>query len=939
MRNFKDLIEARGDTAVFTLGRFNPPTTGHEKLIKKLDSVAKQNGSEMYVYPTHSNDPAKNPLPHGLKVAYMKKMYKKYAKNIQISKARNVFEVAKVLFDKGHKSIIMVVGSDRVTEFTKLLEKYNGTKSTHGFYEFESIQVVSAGERDPDAEGVSGMSASKMRAAAADGDKDSFLQGVPSSFKDGDKLYSDVRKNMGILEERDMGDMTDFETVRDAYLTGKIWNVGDVVESKGVSGEVVRKGTNYLSFVSEDGKVHKAWLHDITLDERNYAKEYANYQGKPEQIANRSSRNKARRVMGDKTKIGMDVGHKDNNPLNNDPKNLRNEDPSVNRREPRLRDKPEIEEDMSDYLPNLGKLLKKLNLMIHPKGMQKAVAKYTDIVMKDPKYKNKSNLAVLDIARETTAFTPREFTEYINKLVKKGVLPKELKASYHTEHMGFKEFAAAIQEVKQDSDVKDKKGTQPAKYYAGDMSKSTKDKRDAHFRKKKSGPAPGDADGKTKPSVHTKKFKQMFGEVLPDSATQKDYIDDFEKSDAPQFQGKSKEKRREMAIAAYLSKNESLLNKVMGTLNEDGHTDVASMKNKVKVAMSALEKMQGELSKLGDEESLPTWWTNKVATAVSRLDDMSDYLDTQVEEFQLDEKIAGLVKKADKSGMPYGILKKVYDRGMAAWKTGHRPGTTPQQWAFARVNSFTTKSSGTWGKADSDLAKQVRGEGLEEDPCWDTHKQVGMKKKSGRMVPNCVPKNEEPRIPRKKGQPAGSDKHSDLYTDENPVGTIQGLGFKDVETAKASVKKIIGSGKTHAHKIQAAIAMEQRAKEMGKSAEAAVYRKYIDKMKQKTKEMQEDIKINSWGEITEKDDKSGKELNNPTKGDVKKYKVYVRNDKGNVVKVEFGDPNMEIKRDDPARRKSFRARHNCDQKKDKTTAGYWSCKFWSGKSVTDLMKG
>ena len=938
MRNFKDLIEARGDTAVFTLGRFNPPTTGHEKLIIKLDSVAKQNGSEMYVFPTHSNDPAKNPLPHGLKVAYMKKMYKKYAKNIKISKARNVFEVAKVLYDKGHKSIIMVVGSDRVTEFTKLLEKYNGTKSTHGFYEFDNIQVVSAGERDPDAEGVSGMSASKMRAAAADGDKDSFLQGVPSSFKDGDKLYSDVRKNMGIREERDMGDMSDFEAVRDAYLTGKIWNVGDVVESNGVSGEVVRKGTNYLSFVSEDGKVNKAWLHDITLDERNYAKEYANYHSRPEQIANRSSRNKARRVMGDKTKIGMDVGHKDNDPMNNSPENLRNEDPSVNRREPRLREKPEIEEDLSTYLPNVAKLLRKINIIAHPKGMEKLIKKFAKISMNDPKYKNKPNLAAVDVARETDAVTPREFIQYINKLVDKGVLPKELKAEVQYEHMGFREFAAAIQEVKQDSDVKDKKGTQPAKYYAGDMSKSTKDKRDAHFKAKKSGPAPGDS-AETKPSKHTKKFKQMFGEVLPDSATQKDYIDDFEKSDAPQFQGKSKEKRREMAIAAYLSKNESLLNKVMGTLNEDGHTDVQSMKNKVKVAMSALQKMQGELDKLGDEESLPTWWTNKVATAVSRLDDMSDYLDTQVEDFQLNEKIAGLVKKADKSGMPYGILKKVYDRGMAAWKTGHRPGTTPQQWAFARVNSFTTKSSGTWGKADSDLAKQVRGESLEEDPCWDTHKQVGMKKKSGRMVPNCVPKNEEPRIPRKKGQPAGSDKHSDLYTDENPVGTIQGLGFKDVETAKSSVKKIIGSGKTHAHKIQAAIAMEQRAKEMGKSAEAAVYRKYIDKMKQKTKEMQEDIKINSWGEITEKDDKSGKELNNPTKGDVKKYKVYVRNDKGNVVKVEFGDPNMEIKRDDPARRKAFRARHNCDQKKDKTTAGYWSCKFWSGKSVTDLMKG
>ena len=80
----------------------------------------------------------------------------------------------------------------------------------------------------------------------------------------------------------------------------------------------------------------------------------------------------------------------------------------------------------------------------------------------------------------------------------------------------------------------------------------------------------------------------------------------------------------------------------------------------------------------------------------------------------LNEKIKGLVTKADKSGMPYSILKKVYDRGMAAWKTGHRPGTTPQQWAFARVNSFVTKSSGTWGKADADLAKQVRGEEVQE---------------------------------------------------------------------------------------------------------------------------------------------------------------------------------------------------------------------------------
>jgi hypothetical protein len=148
--------------------------------------------------------------------------------------------------------------------------------------------------------------------------------------------------------------------------------------------------------------------------------------------------------------------------------------------------------------------------------------------------------------------------------------------------------------------------------------------------------------------------------------------------------------------------------------------------------------------------------------------------------------------------------------------------------------------------------------------------------------------------------------------------------------------------KTHAHLAGRAV------KQYNTKVDAKALMTYVNKlvaMGKLPKELKADFDVNqseslnSWGEITETDKNSGKELNNPTKGDVKKYKVYVKNDKGNVVKVEFGDPNMEIKRDDPERRKAFRARHNCDQKKDKTTAGYWSCKFWSAKSVTDLMKG
>ena len=844
MKKFIDLQEATG-TVSFTFGRFNPPTTGHEKL---CDAVKKANPSDYKIFVSHKQDPKTDPLEYSLKVAYMQKSFPKHKRNIVVSKSRNIFEILVEL--NSYENLIMVVGSDRVAEFKRIINEYNGVKARHGFYEYKTVKVLSAGERDPDAEGVTGMSASKMRAAAADSDFDSFKQGTPLNDTQAKKLYFSVRKSMGIREELNLSDL---DTLRDLYLSEQIWNVGDLIRVKGKNDityptwEIIRRGTNYVTAIDENYKSHKVWLHDID-----------------------------------------------------------------------------------------------------------------------------------------------------------------------------------ITEVKQDKEIKDREGTQPAKYYGSKIAKSTKDKRAAQFKKQTKmddddpdayKPAPGDATGKTKPSKHTKKFKQMFGE---------------------------------------------------------------------------------------------------------------------------------------------------------------------------------------------------------DDGCWDTHKKVGMKKKGNSMVPNCVPKEEDnPRIPRKKGQPAGSKKHSDLYTDENPEGTIQGLGFKDVETAKSSVAKIERSDRTHAHKIQAAVAMEQRAKEMGKKAEAAIYRTYIEKMKRKTKRMREftefmyekapdtedamkrykagkagftdiahlkakglikradgtkrksemkeefqfypkdledyiqipdfpkddmqremsiirkaintrtdkdvesvanndedsfysikkylkkmkvefhenelrDIvqqavptiryfknkfnrkrpfeldgnldvlgsttnktraypsghstqamivalyvaqkfpehkdglmeaakevgmgrvkagfhylsdhiagqmlgqkmfehmnkedygqsiksmkeyyeigtdnyinylkdvtpgeekrgeyeqivdkpRQNAFGEIDEDAEYQGRKvkLNNPTKGDVKKYKVYVKNDKGNVVKVEFGDPNMEIKRDDPARLKAFRARHGCDKDPGpKWKAKYWSCKFWEkGKSVTDLMKG
>ena len=199
MKTYQKFIsEKRGDTVIFTFGRFNPPTVGHEKLITAVQSVAKSKGGDFFVYPSHSQDPKKNPLSQPQKIKYMKKMFPKYKRNIVASTGKTALAIASELYSKGYTNLVMVVGSDRVQEFQRILDRYNGEDKAHGFYDYDKIEVVSAGERDPDAEGVEGMSASKMRAAAVAGDFKSFRMGTPKTLSDADtkKLFNDIRKGM-----------------------------------------------------------------------------------------------------------------------------------------------------------------------------------------------------------------------------------------------------------------------------------------------------------------------------------------------------------------------------------------------------------------------------------------------------------------------------------------------------------------------------------------------------------------------------------------------------------------------------------------------------------------------------------------------------------------------------------------------------------------------
>jgi hypothetical protein len=270
MKSFSQyVVEETSKEVVFTFGRFNPPTIGHEKLLDKVASVAK--GRVYRIYASHSTDPKKNPLPYPEKIKWMRKMFPRHARSIVEDDANNVFEICSKLYKQGFTKVTMVAGGERVPEFDALLNKYNGQKLQKGFFNFkDGVTVVSAGERDPDAEGVTGMSASKMRAAASANDLELFSKGLPSSFKGVENLFNAVRSGMGLKESRNFRKHIQLESVgqrREAYVNGDLFKIGDqvVVKESEEVGKITHCGSNYLIVEFADGTKHRKWLNAVEL--------------------------------------------------------------------------------------------------------------------------------------------------------------------------------------------------------------------------------------------------------------------------------------------------------------------------------------------------------------------------------------------------------------------------------------------------------------------------------------------------------------------------------------------------------------------------------------------------------------------------------------------------------------------------------------------------
>tara|TARA_Y100000385_G_scaffold81336_1_gene83200 strand:+ start:37641 stop:39503 length:1863 start_codon:yes stop_codon:yes gene_type:complete len=550
---------AKSDTVVVSWGRMNPVTSGHEKLALKVASEAKARKAVPAIYLSHSSDPKKNPLSYDDKIKFAQAAF---GKIVVKSSAKTIIQVAAQL-QRQYKNMVLVVGSDRVGEFKTLLNKYNGKD-----YTFDSIEVISAGERDPDADDVSGMSASKMRALAADNDLNTFKKGLPKRLQSkAQQVLDAVRNGMGIDED-----------------------------------------------INEE----------MTLDE----------------VMDMAQRRKRAIVM---KKHGKKIA--------------------------RARARSMKKKAGKEKLKGRAE-----------KQVKKA--------LKD-KFAKGKNYADLSISQK----------QAIEKKIKK-ISGAKIKNMVKKKLPAVK--AAEKERMSKKIDVEES-----SKYYTG-VAQDKKDDREAHFKRKTKvnddnpaayTDAPGDKEARekgTKPSKHTKRFKDMYGERKKPVSQMTPAEKKADAERRKEYKSYQKSKRNEVTEAS----KRDMMPKKRPHMLMAGKGGV-KFDNRFKVYKAWKEKwlkQQAEFEKV------------LVATKTEEFDIMSEVLDlAESVEFIFESNPEKALKdKAAKSGMPYGILKKVFDRGVAAWRTGHRPGTTPTQWGLARVNSFATKSKGTWGKADKDLAAKVK---------------------------------------------------------------------------------------------------------------------------------------------------------------------------------------------------------------------------------------
>ena len=1246
---------------VFTFGRMNPPTIGHEKLANKIKEVARKENASPRIYLSHTQNPKKDPLSYNDKYRFATKAFG----IVKRSQSKQIFQILPEIEKEGFTDIIMVVGSDRISEFDRVLQKYNGKD-----YNFNSIKTVSSGDRDPDAQGVEGMSGSKLRGVAMSGDEKTFKSGLASKLSDADKtkIYNLVRKNLkeAIMNEwTEEDDLILDEALDEVEFTeeelnmlvdlGELYEVNEVlnfmqrikkarimkrlgpklarlrkIASKKMKGakklvqlarkaaiKILRKklvgkdkAANYKNLSPADkkqvdlkvqkhssriGALSRKILPQVrkdTMARVKAARTTQNNEYVPEGVGagkySAMNLKKARELMSpakhrkdgiERIMKGMKVTYKQATKFHDDvmksygfkpesfeiaeaiPKSTMYalvKDGKViakgSKRDMMSKKKKEGGTIYNAPSKKVGDAIKEAMIPVGKmtgKGFEPAKKdKDTKLPphLKDLKTirkafaKSKKVKEDLDEAKSSTGYKlyHKSFSDamqhaYAHAKSKFGITIKKdeidnkvatgpkkpgtgktntyrlkgdrgniqvqvanldgkkyelnmYKEEYQFSFDTWKEAVSPAQQAaiaiskkergekpkKEDKQLDITKGEK--KYFKG-VKRDKKDDRERAFDRGKAkhhdDPSaypdshPGDKGAKTKLSKHTKKYRDMFGEdvaqtslkrkidarnrrqdktdairlarakmrdTLRDIRGEDKDIDEISTQKINRYYDKAKQshdRAGNSAFARHLRK-EPGIEKDLDTMRrrkagiatarsiaikklrgeKPGKLRDESLWDNIRKKKERIARGSGERMRKPGEKGAPTPDQMRQAKGES-----FDYSANMSE-----DATAALKKKSEKSGIPLGILRKVYNRGMAAWRTGHRPGATQQQWGFARVNSFITKGSGTWGKADKDLAAKARGAKKESIHETGGAGEEGTNKLLSRYLKDTPGQQEVYNVDddfrgkiKKKFKDIRKRDGFDSVKEENMeekltrgqqsklddleayLGHLQRVSMTpsrraEIEATKKKIKKLKSEEtgdmeemtginvpeliKTTIHRLTHpkgyADIMKtyiKRVKEPHKGTNGSVLadiarergfdrvkpiQDYINRLINKGKlpkslmastvkeevELDEDgCPIDLFDHVLEEAEYQGKKvtLNDPVRSSdgKKKFHVYVKNEKGNVIKLGFGDPNMEIKRDDPARRKSFRARHNCDNPGPKYKARYWSCFQWRGGAKVD----
>ena len=577
----KFLVETKQEkTAIATYGRMNPPTIGHVKLAKKILSEARRHKAEPYICLSPTQNAKKDPLDPERKLFYVEKTI---GPHIHIDIKVSLFEALSDLYSKGFKKLVFVVGSDRLSKFSKWISQYNGVEGkSHGFYDFTDIDFVSSGDRDPDAEGAAGMSASKLREFAVSGDLDSFKKGTKLSVKDTKSMYNEIRKAMKI------------ETIKEGHLRpGTKVKVAHPAKGKGmVPGKIVRydkSGPGSPFYVVDIGELRSEKVPAHKIEE---GKEF------PKTKADKKVHlHKLFKKIADVNKRNKNSGYKI---MDRTPKGYGPEEEAI----------PEgtgLQVKMALDDAGLKGNFKDGKVNVHKKHVKKAHKALKGNVY----YKGKTP----DVVGEDVILEKDQFSSQM------------------------------IDKLKQQ--------------YEPWRGKKISLGRNVELEK-----------------------------IVRQLAKNQEALVQLVKADIPFIS---------MNARLILNQDHGVpLNKYEGV--ENPYANLKRAPSREMIHKTWAKKAQQKKKKML-KTSHPGYSEEIIIDEMGHIVNISEVK----AQFAIEEN---LKKKAEQSGISFKILEKVYNRGISAWKTGHRPGTTSQQWAESRVNSFLTGGK-TRLIADEDLWNQV----------------------------------------------------------------------------------------------------------------------------------------------------------------------------------------------------------------------------------------